>query len=63
MSKQKLRGINSTVAAMTATDNSTRIDNLNISLDKVTDAESFVNELQGLTHYIKNIKTIKGSSY
>ena len=62
ISKQGLAGMSRTVAAMTANSNTLTIDNLNIALENVTDAQSFVRELQGLTQYIRNTKTIQGSS-
>jgi hypothetical protein len=62
LSKQKANKISQAVSMITSNDNSLVIDNLNISLDNVTDGQSFMEELRGLTGYIRNTKTIYGNS-
>ena len=63
LSKQKIGGMKQAVSSITSNNNnSISIADLNISLDNVTDAQSFVDELRGLTSYIRNTKTIYGNS-
>ena len=62
LSKQKANKLSQAVSTITSNDNSMIIDNLNISLDNVTDGQSFMEELRGLTGYIRNTKTIYGNS-
>ena len=62
ISKQGLQRMTAGLSSISNNSNSITISDLNIALDNVTDAESFVTELQGLTRYIRNVKTIKRNS-
>ena len=64
LSREGLKGMDRTVSAISNSmqDNSLSIAHLEVKLDNVTDAKSFAEELQGLTSYIRNTKTIQGRS-
>ena len=60
LSREGISGMNRTVSAISNSmqDNSLLIEHLEVKLDNVTDVKSFAEELQGLTNYIRNTKTI-----
>lgn len=61
ISREGLSNMDRTVNAISSSmqDNSLLIQHLELKLDNVTDARSFADELQNLTNYIRNTKTIQ----